>query len=157
MKEHRWQGARNRVLQEVAQVVPGARTARVRLHRARGVSIGEDVWIGYDCVLETAYPELITIEDGVSIGIRSVIIAHFKETRGVKIERDAFIGPGAIILPNVVVGRGAVVTAGSVVAKSIAPMTVVQGNPAVPVATCGVPLRANVSIKEFARTLKRSA
>jgi acetyltransferase-like isoleucine patch superfamily enzyme len=141
------------VLQEVAQVAPGAATTRVRIHRARGVTIGRNVWIGYDAVLETAYPELITIEDDATIGIRSIVIAHFKETRGVRIEREAFIGPGAIILPGVVVGHGAVVTAGSVVSRSVPAMTVVQGNPAVPVARCGVPLKANVSVKEFARGL----
>src|SRR5687768_11947223 len=101
-----------RILQELARVAPGARTLRVKLHRARGVNIGKDVWIGYDSILETAHPELITIEDGASIGIRVTIVAHFRETTGVKIERDAFIGPGVIILPNVVVGHGAVVTAG---------------------------------------------
>jgi acetyltransferase-like isoleucine patch superfamily enzyme len=157
MTENPFRGLKNRTLQELAQVVPGARTSRVRLHRARGVTIGRNVWIGYDAVLETAYPELIVIEDDVSIGIRAMIIAHFKETRGVRIEQEAFIGPGALILPNVVVGRGAVVMAGSVVSRSVPPMTVVQGNPAVAIAECGIPLRAGVSIKEFARTLRRRA
>ena len=157
MSENRLRGLKNRMLQELAQVVPGATTTRVRLHRARGVNIGANVWIGYDAVLETAYPELITIEDGASIGIRAVVIAHFKEARGVKIEREAFIGPGAIILPSVVVGHGAVVTAGSVVTRSVPPMTVVQGNPAIPIATCEVPLRPNMSMKEFTRTLKQPA
>jgi acetyltransferase-like isoleucine patch superfamily enzyme len=124
------------------------------LHRARGVQIGKGVWIGYDVILETSRPHLITIEDGSSIGMRVTIIAHFRETQGVKIERDAFIGPGVIILPNVVVGKGAVVTAGSVVTQSVQPMTVVQGNPAVPVARCGIPLGMNVSVKEFSRRLK---
>ena len=50
--------------------------------------------------------------------------------------------------------QGAVVTAGSVVTQSVPPMTVVQGNPAVPVARCGVPLGADVSLKAFSRRLK---
>lgn len=148
-------GARNRVLQELARMAPGAQTLRVRLHRARGVRIGADVWIGYDAILETAHPDLITIEDGASIGIRATIIAHFRETKGVTIERDAFVGPGAIILPSVVVGHGAVVTAGSVVTRSISPLTVVQGNPAVPIAKIDAPLRADVTLKQFSRSLKR--
>ncbi len=106
-------------------------------------------------ILETSRPDLITIEDGASIGIRVTIIGHFRELRGVKIERDAFIGPGVIILPNVVIGRGAVVTAGSVVTQSVPPLTLVQGNPAAPVAQCGVPLTLQTkSIKEFSRTLR---
>jgi acetyltransferase-like isoleucine patch superfamily enzyme len=144
-----------RVLQEIAKVAPGARSLRPRLHRARGVKIGENVWIGYDAVLETAHPDLITIEDGASIGMRVTIVGHFRETTGVRIERDVFIGPGVVILPNVVVGQGAVVTAGSVVTKSIPPMTVAQGNPAVPIAQCGVALTPDVTLKEFSRKLKR--
>jgi len=147
-------GMRNRVLQELAKVAPGARTWRVALHRARGVRIGQGVWIGYGVVLETSSPSLITIEDGASIGIRATIIAHFRESSGVVIERGSFIGPGVLVMPNVVVGEGAVVTAGSVVTRSIPPMTLAQGNPAVPVAACGVPLSPEISLKEFSRRLK---
>jgi acetyltransferase-like isoleucine patch superfamily enzyme len=154
MKENALRGLKNRVLQHLARIMPGAQTLRVSLHRARGVHIGRDVWIGYDVILDTSRPHLITIEDGCSIGMRVTIIAHFRETQGVKIEHDAFVGPGVIILPNVVVGQGAVVTAGSVVTQSVPPMTVVQGNPAVPVARCGIPLRKEVSVKEFSRRLK---
>jgi serine acetyltransferase len=154
MKENPLRGLKNRVLQHLARILPGAQTLRVSLHRARGVHIGEGVWIGYDVILDTSRPHLITIEDGSSIGMRVTVIAHFRETQGVKIERDAFVGPGVIILPNVVVGRGAVVTAGSVVTHSVPPMTVVQGNPAVPVARCGIPLGKDVSVKEFSRRLK---
>ena len=154
MKERLLRGLANRVLQHLARTMPGARTLRVSLHRARGVHIGKGVWIGYDVVLDTSRPHLITIGDGSSIGMRVTIIAHFRETQGVTIERDAFVGPGVIILPNVVIGQGAVVTAGSVVTQSVPPMTVVQGNPAVPVARCGVPLGPEITLKEFSRRLR---
>ncbi len=148
-------GVINRALQLLARMAPGGATFRVALHRARGVRIGRNVSIGYDAVLETSDPWLITIEDGSTINARVTIIAHMRElTDGVRIERDAFIGPGAIILPNVTIGHGAVVTAGSVVTRSVLPMTVVQGNPAVPVATCGIPLTPATSMKEFSRQLK---
>jgi acetyltransferase-like isoleucine patch superfamily enzyme len=124
------------------------------LHRARGVHIGHDVFIGQDVILETAYPQLITIEDRAAISVRVTVIAHMRELQGVKIERDVFVGPGVIILPNVTIGHGAVVTAGSVVTRSVAPMTVVQGNPAVPVATCGVPLTPQTTMKQFSRQLR---
>lgn len=153
-EEPLFSGTFNRIFQLVAKFAPGARSLRVMLHRARGVKIGKGVWIGYDVILDTARPDLVTIEDGVAISMRAMVIAHFKEFRGVRIERDAFIGPGAIILPNVVVGRGAVVKAGSVVSQSVPPMTVVQGNPAVPVARCGIALRQDISMKAFSRNLK---
>jgi acetyltransferase-like isoleucine patch superfamily enzyme len=72
----------------------------------------------------------------------------------VKIEDDVFIGPGVIILPNIIIGRGAAIAAGSVVTKNIRPMTLCQGNPAAPVAVCGVPLVGSVSYKEFLKNLK---
>ena len=154
-KENVLQGFRNRILQQLARMAPGAQSLRVALHRLRGVRIGKNVWIGYDVILDTSRPYLITIEDGASLSMRVTVIAHFRETQGVKIEQDAFVGPGAIILPNVTIGRGAVVTAGSVVTQSVPPMTVVQGNPAVPVATVGIPLSSEeVSLKEFTRRLK---
>lgn len=71
------------------------------------------------------------------------------------IEEDATVGPGAIILPNVTIGRGSIVAAGSVVTRSVPPHTMVQGNPARPVATVEVPLRLNVSVKEFSKGLRR--
>ncbi len=153
MKESALRGFKNRLLQHLARSLPGARSLRVFLHRARGVNIGNNTWIGYDVILETSRPHLITIEDNAAISMRVTIVAHFRETQGVKIEQDVFIGPGAIILPNVVIGRGAVVTAGSVVTKSVPPMTLVQGNPAVPVAKCGIPLGPQTRLDEFSRGL----
>lgn len=154
MKENLFQGFKNRVCQHLARILPGAESLRIFLHRSRGVHIGEKVWIGYDVILDTSRPYLITIKDRASLSMRVTVIAHFRESLGVTIEEDAFIGPGAIILPNVVIGHGAVVTAGSVVTKSVAPMTLVQGNPAVPIARCGVLLNSSTSVKEFSRRLK---
>jgi acetyltransferase-like isoleucine patch superfamily enzyme len=151
-------GTKNRLLQILARVTPGARTWRVRFHRLRGVKIGQCVWIGYDAIIETSFPWLVSIGNNSEIGMRAVIIAHFKrhtnEMRGVTIEEDVFIGPGAIILQNVTIGRGAVVTSGSVVTCSVPPMTVVQGNPARPIAMCGIPLTGEVSLEEFSRNLQ---
>ena len=154
IKEKLLAGVWNRICRHLARILPGARSLRVSLHRWRGVKIGEGVWIGYDVILDTSRPHLIVIEDGASLSMRVTVIAHFRETQGVKIEQDAFVGPGVIILPNVTIGRGAVVTAGSVVTQSVPPMTVVQGNPAVPIANCGIPLSSEVTLKEFSRRLR---
>lgn len=150
-----FRGLINRLLQLLARFFPGGGTLRVKLHRARGVNIGNNVFISEDVILETGGPQLITIEDNVFVGVRTTIIAHFRELNdGVKIESDVFIGPGTIILPNVVIGRGSVVAAGSVVARSVPPMTLVQGNPAVPVARCGTPLGEQIKHGEFSRKLR---
>jgi acetyltransferase-like isoleucine patch superfamily enzyme len=145
---------RNRLLQVLARHAPGATSWRVWLNRWRGVNIGRQVWIGYDAILETSRPDLITIRDRATVQIRATIIAHNRELKGVVIEEDATVGPGAIVLPNVTIGHGAIVTAGSVVTKSVPPKTMVQGNPAQPIATVEIPLRLNVSMKEFAKGLR---
>jgi len=154
MKESFLRGFSNRILQHFARILPGAQTLRVTLHRARGVKIGRNVWIGYDVVLDTSRPFLITLEDGCVLSLRVTVLAHFRESKGVKVEQDAFVGAGALILPGVVIGRGAVVAAGSVVTRSVPPLTMVQGNPAVPVARCGMALTPKITLNEFSRNLK---
>ena len=116
--------------------------------------MGENVWIGYDVVLETSRPHLISLGHNVVISVRAMLIAHFRGVEGITIEDDAFIGPGAIILPGVKIGKGAVVTAGSVVSASVPPMMVVQGNPARPIATCGATLVGDDPIEAFQRSLR---
>jgi acetyltransferase-like isoleucine patch superfamily enzyme len=151
-------GLINRILQLLTMFAPGGEGLRAMLHRARGVRIGKNVWISYNVILETGFPHLITIEDGAFIGIGVIVIAHFQDylqvpSGGVRIGRRAFIGPGVIILPDVEIGEGAVVTAGSVVTRSVPPMTLVQGNPAIPIAKCGIPLWPNTPLKEFSSRL----
>lgn len=154
MPERLLPGIKNRILQALARIAPGATTLRVRLNRWRGVNIGKDVWIGYDAIIETSFPHLVTIRDRAAIGIRATIIAHNREQQGVVIEEDATLGPGVIVLPAVTIGRGAMVTAGSVVTKSVPAMTMVRGNPAEPVATVEVPFGLEVSVKQFAKGLR---
>ena len=52
-------------------------------------------------------------------------------TKPIKICSNVWIGMNCIILKGVTIGQGAVVAAGSVVTKDVAPWTVVGGNPAV--------------------------
>jgi acetyltransferase-like isoleucine patch superfamily enzyme len=156
-------GVRNRALQLAALYSPGGDTIRPMLHRRRGMKIGHRTWVGFDTLIEPSYPHRVEIGDRVAIGIRVLILAHFAH-RGrnrqsatgelddrvsVRVEDDVFIGPGAIIMPNVTVGHGAVVASGSVVTRSVAPLTMVQGNPARPIARCGVPLGLDTPVKEF--------
>lgn len=46
---------------------------------------------------------------------------------------DVWMGHGAIVLPGVSVGDGAVIAAGAVVTKDVAPYTIVGGIPATPI------------------------
>jgi acyl-CoA synthetase (AMP-forming)/AMP-acid ligase II/acetyltransferase-like isoleucine patch superfamily enzyme/acyl carrier protein len=155
-------GLKNRLLQVLALYAPGYKTSRVWLHRMRGVTIGRNVSIGLSALIETAYPRLVSIGDNVTIGARVIIIAHLRDSTDqsrtlgratVRLEDDVYLGPGVIVLPNVTIGRGAVVSAGSVVTHSVPPRTLVQGNPAKPVARCGVSLGGGVPYEQFLRQL----
>jgi acetyltransferase-like isoleucine patch superfamily enzyme len=150
-REGLFSGTLNRLLQIVARGAPGAGSLRVWLHRRRGVKIGSGAWIGYDSVLETGFPYLITIGNRVTLSVRVTIIAHFGTASGVVLEDDVFVGPGSIILPGVTIGHGAVVTAGTVVNRSVPPRTLVQGNPGKFIATVEVPLRHDVPMQDFIR------
>jgi acetyltransferase-like isoleucine patch superfamily enzyme len=154
MSERLLPGLRNRILQFLARNASGATTTRAQLNRWQRVNICKDVRIGYDTIVETSCPHLVTIRDRAAIGMRVTIIAHNRERQGVMIEEDVSLGAGVIVLPNVTIGRGAIVTAGSVVTKSVRPNTRMQGNLARPIATVEIPFGLNVSVKEFAKGIR---
>lgn len=77
--------------------------------------------------------ERVCINDGVQIltathDVSDPFWNHIK--RPIIIDDFSWIATNAIILPGVHIGRGAVVGAGAVVSKNIAPYEIVAGNPA---------------------------
>ncbi|WP_425091034.1 chloramphenicol acetyltransferase [Tropicimonas sp. S265A] len=58
-------------------------------------------------------------------------MAH-RASRRAHVGNDTWIGHGAMIKPEVRLGHGAVVAAGAVVTKDVAPYTIVAGTPAAP-------------------------
>ncbi|WP_417743485.1 DapH/DapD/GlmU-related protein [Salipiger sp.] len=61
----------------------------------------------------------------------AAFFAH-RLSRRAKIGHDTWIGHNAVVRPKVSVGHGAVVAAGAVVTKDVAPYMIVAGVPAVP-------------------------
>ena len=88
-----------------------------RLDNRGGLSIGENVSISAETCILTADHD----PHDPAFGGRN---------RPVVIEDYVFIGTRALILPGVRLGRGAVVGAGSVVTKEVAPLSIVAGSPA---------------------------
>ncbi len=75
----------------------------------------------------------VCINDGVEILTAShdVLDPSWKEIKGeVKIDDYVWIGTGALILPGISIGKGAVIGARAVVTKSVLPGTIMVGNPA---------------------------
>ena len=84
-----------------------------------GLDIADDVMIGPNVsIITSAHP----IEPSQR---RASVIA-----KPVAIERNVWIAAGATIIGGVTIGENAVVAAGSVVTKDVAPNTLVGGNPA---------------------------
>jgi phosphonate metabolism protein (transferase hexapeptide repeat family) len=57
----------------------------------------------------------------------------WRRAHRVTIGNDVWIGHGAIVLPGRSIGDGAVIAAGSIVTKDVAPYSIVGGNPARPI------------------------
>jgi acetyltransferase-like isoleucine patch superfamily enzyme len=107
------------------------------VRRERRVVIGEHSRINRRCVLDAR--GTLRIGANVSVSPEVVILTaqHHPDSpdfaldvRPVTIEDHAWIGMRAMIMPGVTVGRGAVVAAGAVVTRDVAPMAVVGGVPA---------------------------
>jgi acetyltransferase-like isoleucine patch superfamily enzyme len=83
-------------------------------YRLFGAKIGKDVHIAPEVYIDDFLPELITIEDGVIIGLRSTILTHeFTIKHGrfgrVRIGRQAIIGANSTVRSGVTVGDRALV------------------------------------------------
>lgn len=97
----------------------------------------KSTFIGRDVIFDTTHPELIIVDAGVRITMRSIILTHFINSESntystgiVHIRRNAFIGAGTLITKPVTIGENSVVGAGSVVTKDIPAGEVWAGNPA---------------------------
>src|SRR6266481_9639260 len=69
-------GVIKRGLQILAFLAPGESSMRVWLHRLRGVRIGMESRIGMGALIETSFPEWVSIGNHVTLGMRTTIIAH---------------------------------------------------------------------------------
>lgn len=110
---------------------------RTEFYRPEAIVVGEHCTIGDTCFLDGR--ETIVIGECVNLGSHVSIYTRqhdvdspdFAESGGpVHIGRYAWLGSHSIVLPNVTIGEGAVVAAGAVVTRDVAPYTMVGGVPA---------------------------
>jgi len=116
----------------------------IKLQRSRGVKIGKNCHFSPYVLIDLLHPELITIEDNVTIASNSMIFAHVNPTtneflknhgyprtiKPVVIKSGAIVSVGCIIIAGVTIGKNSIVGAGSVVSQDIPDYCIAVGNPA---------------------------
>ena len=129
------------ILHVLAMNAPHERVS-ILFYRMRGTKIGKNVYIDRGVFIEGWRPHLVIVEDNVEIGPKVIIVAIDSSYNtisqrnipilygNVTVERNAYIGAGAVILPGVTIGEYSIVAAGAVVTKDVLPRTVVAGVPA---------------------------
>jgi acetyltransferase-like isoleucine patch superfamily enzyme len=150
------------ILNTLAFLLPGGYTLRPFLQRLHGVKLGRHVWISQYVYFDGIHPDAITIHDNVAIGLRCTFFAHLysgprrsaDHARPVVIEEDVFIGPHCVILPNVRIGKGAVIQAGTVVSRDVPPYTLWGAPKAGPLARVTVTRPQEHTADEFVKGLR---
>jgi hypothetical protein len=108
---------------------------KLKLLRWCGARVGRNVFISTDVWIDPTFPQLLTIEDDVMVGVGVKIALHefrpreFRAGR-VIIRKGAVVGGFALIGHGVEIGEGAVVAGGAAVGRDVPPGKLAIGNPA---------------------------
>ncbi|OAP41618.1 maltose acetyltransferase [Sinorhizobium glycinis] len=104
------------------------------------ISLGAGVYLNAGCTILDSAPVAIGEGSMLGPGVHIYCAEHHKDValrragletaRPVMIGRDVWIGGGAILLAGVTIGDSAIVGAGAVVTRDVAPGATVVGNPA---------------------------
>jgi UDP-2-acetamido-3-amino-2,3-dideoxy-glucuronate N-acetyltransferase len=123
---------------------------------SKDVYVDANVTIGDRCKVQNGVSvyQGVTVEDDVFIGPNAVFTNDFVprafnsewQITPTQVKRGASIGANATIVCGTTIGEFAMVAAGSVVTRDVAPYTLVRGNPARPVARIN---REGVKIEEI--------
>jgi serine acetyltransferase len=92
---------------------------------AKSITIGDDVLIAGHCTVSDYSGHPVDPEKRIA-GVQ----VDPEDVRPVRIENKAWLGRGAMILPGVTIGEGAVVGAAAVVTMDVPPGRICVGNPA---------------------------
>ena len=122
------------------------RNFRIKTLRKLGAKVGKDVFIGDYVRVDLNHADLITIEDGVHIAGDVRLLCHKKDLSNYRVGdvygqqpykygeihlcKNCAIGTGALVMPGVTVGEGAIVGAGAMITKDIPAWTMALGRPA---------------------------
>jgi len=104
------------------------------------IELGQNFYANHNCVILDAAK--VSIGDDVLLGpgVQLYTVTHplnaakrkagLEQGKAISIGHSVWIGGGAIVLPGVSIGDGAVIAAGAVVTKDVPAFVMVAGNPA---------------------------
>jgi putative colanic acid biosynthesis acetyltransferase WcaF len=113
---------------------------RVNIHLPWKLAVGDFTWIGEEAFILNFEPVGIGAHCCISQRVFLCTGNHDYRrpempyrNRPILIENGAWVGAQSFVGPGVIIGREAVITAGSVVTKNQPPQMVCGGNPCVPI------------------------
>ena len=111
---------------EIQKNASVGRNCKIQSHTfiCEGVTIEDEVFVGHGVMfINDLYPRATAEGGGLQTEADWQVVPTVVKTR-------ASLGSNATILCGITIGEGAVVGAGSVVTRDVAPNTIVAGNPA---------------------------
>ncbi|MFY4774967.1 acyltransferase [Metabacillus sp. RGM 3146] len=129
-----WKVVRNFAVIQAARYTPFLAFKNWMYRRFLGMQVGSETSFALMVMLDIMFPEKITVGKNTVIGYNTTILAHeylIKEYRlgDVLIGDEVMIGANSTILPGVVIGDGAIVSAGTLIHKDVPAGAFVGGNP----------------------------
>ena len=122
------------------------RKLRPFILRRMGCKVGKGCFIGDYVRIDTSHPNLITLEENVSIASGSRLLCHQRDfsdycvgddymklgysVKPIVLKKGCLVGMESFVMPGVTIGEGAIVGAGSLVTKDIPAWTIAAGRPA---------------------------
>ena len=129
-----WKVVRNFIVIQMARYTPFLGMKNWLYRTFLGMKVGDQTSFALMVMLDVMFPEKISVGRNTVIGYNTTILAHeylIKEYRlgKVQIGNEVMIGANTTILPGVIIGDGAIVSAGTVVHKDVPAGSFVGGNP----------------------------
>ncbi|PLT32555.1 DapH/DapD/GlmU-related protein [Bacillus sp. V5-8f] len=129
-----WKVVKNFIVIQLARYTPFLSVKNWMYRTFLGMKVGEQTSFALMVMLDIMFPEKISVGKNTVIGYNTTILAHeylIKEYRlgEVHIGNEVMIGANSTILPGVIIGNGAIVSAGTLVNKDVPEGAFVGGNP----------------------------
>ncbi|MDQ0254574.1 acetyltransferase-like isoleucine patch superfamily enzyme [Evansella vedderi] len=129
-----WKVVKNFIVIQVARYTPFLSVKNLLYRRFLRMKVGDKAAVALMVMMDIMFPEKISIGKNSVVGYNTTILAHeylIKEYRlgEVHIGDNVMVGANTTILPGVMIGDGAIVSAGTLVHKDVPAGSFVGGNP----------------------------